>query len=69
MKYKRFGGTDDMTVGDFYLPPGGIIHLNGHKLTVLNPAKRKSQSVLGTVDAGDGGEIIWPQRGLMLIFK
>ena len=61
--------ADDFTVGDFYLPPGGTIHLDGHVLTVANPAKRKSQSVLGTVDAGVGGEIVWPQRGAFLIFR
>ena len=61
--------ADDFTVGDFYLPLGGAIHLDGHKLTVANPSKRKTQSVLGTVDEGDGGEIVWPQRGIMFIFK
>ena len=61
--------ADDFTVGDFYLPKGGTIHLDGHKLAVANPAKRKALSVLGTVDAGDGGAIIWAQRGLMILFK
>ena len=61
--------ADDFTVGDFYLPNGGKIHLDGHTLTVANPAKRKSLSVLGTVDDSDGGDIVWPQHGLMLLFR
>ena len=59
----------DATVKDFQLPKKSTVNLNGHTLTVTNPAKRKSQSVLGTVDAGEGGEIIWAQRGLTLIFR
>ena len=61
--------ADDATVGDFYLPAASTVYLNGHVLTVTNPAKRKSLSVLGTVDTGDGGEIVWPLRGLRLIFR
>ncbi|MBQ6915730.1 MAG: hypothetical protein IJQ65_08410 [Kiritimatiellae bacterium] len=61
--------ADDFTVGDFYLPSGGTIHLDGHKLTVAKPAQRKAQSVLGTVADGTIDDIVWPQRGLMFIFK
>ncbi|MBQ2630613.1 MAG: hypothetical protein IJG13_13145 [Kiritimatiellae bacterium] len=61
--------TDDITVGDFRLPAASTVCLDGHKLTVANPAKRKSLSVLGTVNEGEGGEIIWPQRGAMLLFR
>ena len=60
---------DDVTVGDFYLPANSTVCLDGHKLTVANPAKRCKQSVLGTVDTGDGGEIVWPQRGFMFLFR
>jgi len=59
----------DVTVRDFQLPKKSTVYLNGHVLTVTNPAKRKSLSVLGTVDTGDGGEIVWPLRGLRLIFR
>ena len=61
--------ADDFTVGDFYLPLGGTIHLDGHVLTVTNPAKRKSLSVLGTLSGGTLDDIVWPQRGLRLIFR
>ena len=60
---------DDVTVGDFYLPANSTVCLDGHKLTVANPAKRYKQSVLGTVNTGDGGEIVWPQRGFLLLFR
>ena len=59
----------DATVKDFNLPSGSTINLDGHTLTVTNPAKRYTQSVLGTVNAGDGGEIVWPQRGFMFLFR
>ena len=61
--------TDDMTVGDFSLPATSTIYLNGHKLTVRNPEKSKSLSVRGTVVAGVGGEIAWPQHGLIIYFR
>ena len=61
--------ADDFTVGDFYLPNGGKIHLDGHTLTVANPAKRKSQSVLGSIAGGTIDDIVWPQRGFRLIFR
>ena len=59
----------DVTIRDFQLPKKSTVYLNGHVLTVTNSAKRESQSVLGTVDKGEGGEIVWPQRGLMFIFR
>ena len=59
----------DVTVRDFQLPKKSTVYLAGHVLTVTNPAKRESASVLGTVDAGEDGKIVWPQRGLMFIFK
>ena len=61
--------ADDATVGDFYLPMASTIYLNGHVLTVMNPAKRKSTSVLGTIAGGTIDDIVWPQRGLMLLFR
>ena len=61
--------ADDFTVEDFYLPNGGTIHLDGHTLTVTNPAKRKSQSVLGTIAGGTIDDIVWPQRGFMFLFR
>ncbi len=60
---------DDVTVGDFYLPAASTVCLDGHVLTVTNPAKRKSQSVLGTIAGGTIDDIVWPQRGLMLFFR
>ena len=59
----------DVTVGDFYLPAASTVCLDGHVLTVTNPAKRKSQSVLGTIAGGTIDDIVWPQRGLMLLFR
>ena len=47
----------DATVRDFQLPKKSTVYLDGHVLTVTNPAKRKSLSVLGTVDAGDGKSV------------
>ena len=61
--------SGDMTVGDFSLPKTSTIYLNGHTLTVASPANRRTQSVLGTVDTGDGGKIVWPQHGMMLLFR
>ena len=61
--------VDDATVGDFYLPMASTIYLNGHVLTVMNPAKRKSTSVLGTIAGGTIDDIVWPQRGLMFLFR
>ncbi|MBQ2630734.1 MAG: hypothetical protein IJG13_13755 [Kiritimatiellae bacterium] len=61
--------TDDITVGDFRLPAASTVCLDGHVLTVTNPAKRKSQSVLGTIAGGTIDDIVWPQRGFMLFFR
>ena len=59
----------DVTVGDFRLPAASTVRLNGHALTVKHPAQSQAKSVLGTVDAGDGGEIIWTRRGTMVVFQ
>ena len=59
----------DATVKDFNLPIGSTINLDGHTLTVTNPERRKSQSVLGTIAGGTIDDIVWPQRGFMLFFR
>ncbi len=59
----------DATVKDFQLPKKSTVNLDGHVLTVTNPAKRKSTSVLGTIAGGTIDDIVWPQRGLMLLFR
>ena len=58
----------DATVKDFQLPKKSTVNLDGHVLTVTNPAKRKSLSVLGTIAGGTIDDIVWPQRGFMLLF-
>ena len=59
----------DVTVTDFQLPAGATIYLDGNKLKVTDPGKSKSQSILGTVDMGDGGEIVWGRRALVIIVR
>lgn len=59
----------DVTVMDFQLPNASTVYLDGHILTVRQPAMSYAKSVLGTVDAGEGGDIVWRRQGLIVFVR
>lgn len=59
----------DLTVREFSLPADGTLLLDGHVLTVGDPAKTQVASVLGTVDPGDAGRIDWRRRRTVLSIR
>ena len=59
----------DVTVMDFQLPNASTVYLDGHRLTVWQPAMSYAKSVLGTVDAGEGGDIVWKRHGLIVFVR
>jgi hypothetical protein len=66
---ERLHLAGDLTVRDFSIPADSILYLDGYTLTVANPTQRRVNSLLGQIDAGDNGKIIWMSSGCRLLLK
>ena len=66
---QRLRLAGDLTVRDLSIPNESILYLDGHTLTVAGPTQRRVKSLLGLIDAGDNGKIIWMSSGYRLLLK